>query len=782
MSNKHGAPNKRKAKVTVGRSVWRTIRNTFLGLFLITVIVVTGILAGMFVAVSKEMEDLNVENAALNFSSFIYANDDNGNSVQIEHLYDEGNRIWVDSEDIPKIMKDAVVSIEDERFYSHIGFDVKRTTGAFVKWALNKIGIGSSSYGGSTITQQLIKNITKDSDRTATRKLNEIMRAVALERQLSKDEILTMYLNIVYFANNCYGVQAAANVYFGKDVGDLSLAQAATIAGITQKPSAYDPFKHPDKTIEKRNIVLAKMLELGCISQQEYETASSEEMIVNTEYKAKKAQISSYFVDQVINDVINDLQSRRGYSETYAEQQVYNGGLKIYSTVDMKIQSIMESVFTDSSNFPKVSGESAQSAMVITDPYTGQVKGLVGGLGKKTDRRGLNRATQSYRQPGSAIKPLAAYAAAYQNNKLTSSSIIVDEKITFGKWSPKNSYSGYKGIMLPRHALEISANIPAVKVVDESGVNFAYNFMKNTLNFSQIDERDMGLSQLALGGLTIGVSPKEMAAGYSIFVNGGQYIQPYTYTKVVDESGKVLLENKSERYTALSSENAFIVADLLSDVVNGSSGTGRAAKLSNMPTFGKTGTTNDDKDRWFVGFTPYYVGAVWYGFDQPKSIKSAGVTYNPATRVWKTVMEKVHSGLAEKELTVPEEIVSKEICVKTGKIAVKGCESSMEYFVKGTQPKTTCDSRHSGYVNNNDDSGEEISEEIPEITSSPSTAVNTDSPIHATSSPSKEPSVTSTPASDEKPTPESTKKPTPTPAVEIKEHESTPTPEVINLG
>ncbi len=787
MSSKHVAPKKKKKKTKAG-SVFRRIRNFILIVILLGAVVGTGVLAGMFAAVTKEMEDLNIKNAALNFSSFIYCDDENGNSIQIDHLYDENNRIWVDSQDIPQKMKEAVVSIEDERFYNHIGFDVKRTTGAFVKWALNKIGIGEASYGGSTITQQLVKNVTNESDKTAMRKLKEIMRAVALERELSKDEILTMYLNIVYFSNNCYGVQAASNAYFEKNVDELSLAQIAALVGIPQRPSAFDPFKHPESTVERRDVVLGKMLELGYITQEEYDSATSEELVVNTAYKAKKSQISSYFVDQVINDVINDLQEERGYSETYAKQQLYNGGLRIYTTMDVKIQTIMENVFTDVSNFPKVSGTQAQSAMIIIDPYTGAVKGIVGGLGKKTESRGLNRATQSKRQPGSSIKPLAAYAAAYENGKITSATLLKDEPVTYGKWSPRNSYSGFKGNMLPRKAIEISSNIAAVKALDQSGVGYAYGFMKNTLEFSSIEERDMGLSPLALGGLTIGVSPEEMAAGYAIFVNGGKYIEPYTYTKVVDESGKVLLERDADSKTALSPQNAFIVGDLLKDVVNGSAGTGRSARLSKMPAYGKTGTTNDDKDRWFVGFTPYYVGAVWYGFDQPKSIKSAGVTYNPSTRVWKNVMEQVHSELEVKSLTMPDGVVTENICTATGLKAGSGCASSVEYFVKGTQPKSVCGSRHtSGAADTDlpeDNETSEVQQDGVQSTTTPQgdTGSEAKTEIEVTEKPEKTAAPTGSAEMTEKPKPVET----PKPAEEIPSA-TTPAPadnkpEVIDLG
>ena len=384
----------------------RVIRRSVLAVCLIGIIVLTGVTIGMYFAVSREIKDMNIKNLALNYSSFIYYNDAYGNTQELEQIQSETNRIWIDSEQIPQVMKDAIVSIEDERFYSHHGFDLKRTAGATIKWVLAKIGIGDSDYGGSTITQQVIKNITSEKENKASRKIKEIMRAVALENELSKDEILTMYLNIVYFAQNCWGVEAAANTYFNKTASMLTLEEAASIAGITQYPSLYDPVVHPDKNVEKRNIVLGKMYELGKITQDEYNRAVSSELVTSNEYKRNQATVTSYFSDQVVADVIRDLQLQKGYSADFATQQVYSGGLKIYATIDVDIQNTMEQIYTDKSNFGlyldyDLGEEQAyykgQSAMVIVDPYTGAVKGLVGGLGEKTDIRGWNRASQAKR-------------------------------------------------------------------------------------------------------------------------------------------------------------------------------------------------------------------------------------------------------------------------------------------------------------------------------------------------------------------------------------------------
>lgn len=318
---------KQKKQLTPKQIQFRKrLRLTFFVAIFVVVVIVSGMGIGMYAAVSREIKDMNIQTLALNYSSFIYYEDAAGNPQELEQIQSDFNRIWVDSSQIPQVMKDAIVSIEDERFYKHHGVDIKRTLGATGKWVLSKVGIGSSNYGGSTITQQVIKNITNEKENTPSRKVKEMMRAVALEKQLTKDEILTMYLNIVYFANNCNGVEAAANTYFNKDASDLTLAEAASIAGITQFPSEYDPFVHPDKNIEKRNLVLGKMRELGYITDAEYAEASGSDLVVSNAYRQNQGRITSYFVDQVVNDVIADLMTQKGYSEDFATQQVYNGG------------------------------------------------------------------------------------------------------------------------------------------------------------------------------------------------------------------------------------------------------------------------------------------------------------------------------------------------------------------------------------------------------------------------------------------------------------------------
>lgn len=683
---------KRKKKLTEKQLMFRKrMRLTILIACLILAVVLSGMFIGMYAAVSREIKDMNLSNLALNYTSTIYYTDKNGNEVPLDTIKNNENRIWVESGDIAQCFKDAIVSIEDERFYKHNGVDIKRTLGATVKYALSKVGIGEANYGGSTITQQVIKNITREDDVKATRKIKEMMRAIALEKQVDKDAILTMYCNIVYFANSCNGVEAAANTYFNKNASDLNIQEAASIAGITQYPSEYDPLAHPDKNVEKRNTVLSKMHELGKITEAEYNMAVASPLETTDVHRASNNGATSYFVDQVVNDVIRDLINQKQYSEDFAESQVYNGGLRIYATIDTGIQSIMEDVFENTSNF--AGGDSAEAAMVVIDPYTGQIKGLIGGLGEKTDIRGWNRATQSKRQPGSAIKPLSVYGPAVDLGKITEVDIITDEEITIGNdnWKPKNSYKGFKGDMTIKEAVARSANIPAVKVLDKIGLSNSFGYLQNKFHLSTLIDEDKNYSSLALGGLTEGVTVKEMAAAYGVFVNSGKYITPYTYTKVLDSNGNVILENYINETQAMNESAAYITADLLSGPVNLSYGTAGKAKLScGMPAYGKTGTTDDDYDKWFVGFTPYYVGAAWFGFDNPSSLSKAGISGNPCVRAWNLVFDQISSPLPYKELEKPMSVVEATVCAISGNLANNTCEAVKAYFVDGTQPKSKC--------------------------------------------------------------------------------------------
>ncbi len=675
----------------------RVMKRIFI-LCCILFVLLAAVVAGAALGFIDNSTDLIAQEYNLDFTSVVYyIDEETGQPMELDRLYAEQNRVWVDLENTPPLLKYAFIAIEDERFESHRGVDWKRTFGA----TLNFVFKGNRSYGGSTITQQLIKNITGDDKRSPIRKIQEIVRALNLERKMSKDQIVEMYMNTIYLGQGCHGVQTAANVYFSKDVSELSLAECASIAGITQYPSKYDPLLNYEAHKEKQELVLGKMLELGYISQEEHDAAVSEELkLVKGTAKTEETKIQSYYIDQIILDVLNDLMTRNKMSESAATKAIFKGGLKIYANVDPDVQSAMEAVFTNERNFPGSGATKPQSAMVMLDPYTGQVKGIVGGRGVKAGNRVLNRATQSLRQPGSSIKPLSVFAPAIENGLITPATIVDDTPLTIGDWSPRNSDHTFMGPITARVALEKSRNIPAVRILDKLTVERSFDFMKDKLGFTTLvssekreDNKtysDKYLSSLGLGGLTDGVSVMEMTAAYAAFVNGGIYTKPTTYTKVIDANGRVILENKPETKRAMSDTTAYTMAQMLSGVVR--YGTGTAARLSgNVFAGGKTGTTTDDIDRWFAGFTPNYVGVVWFGYDTPKKMTGLG---NPCVSVWKKVMDSVHKDVTVKTLVQPQNMVERVICQVSGKIATADCGSNVrtEYFKAGTQPGSFCSS------------------------------------------------------------------------------------------
>lgn len=678
------------------KSFKRVVKRIFI-VCCILLVLLTAVVAGAALGFIDNSTDLIAQEYNLDFTSVVYyIDEETGQPMELERLYAEQNRVWVDLEDTPEMLRKAFIAIEDERFESHKGVDWKRTLGATVGFIFK----GNSSYGGSTITQQLIKNITGDNERSPIRKIQEIVRALNLERKMSKDQIIEMYMNTIYLGQGCHGVQTAANVYYSKDVSKLDLAECASIAGITQYPSKYDPLVNYEEHKKKQELVLGKMLELGYITQEEYEEAKAEELkLVKGTAKTEKAEVQSYYIDQIIVDVMNDLMTRNKMSESAATKAIFKGGLKIYANIDPDVQDSMEAVFENEKNFPGSGQNKPQAAMMVMDPYTGYVRGIVGGRGAKPGNRVLNRTT-TLRQPGSAIKPLAVYAPAIENGLITPATMVDDTELTIGDWSPKNSDRRFLGSITARVALEKSRNIPAVRILDKLGVDRSFDFLTKELGFTTLvssekreDDKvysDKYLSSLGLGGLTDGVSVKEMTAAYATFVNGGIYTKPTTYTKVIDSNGRVILENKPETHRAMSETTAYTMAQMLSGVVQ--YGTGTSAKLSgNIFAAGKTGTTDDDTNRWFAGFTPNYVGVVWVGYDTPKSMTGLG---NPSISVWKKVMDSIHKDVTVKTIAEPKNIVERVICQVSGKIATGDCGSNVrtEYFKSGTQPSSFCSS------------------------------------------------------------------------------------------
>ena len=664
------------------------IRRIILGVLIVCLLMVS-VLAGAIVGFVDNSMDLIAEEYNLDFTSIIYYVDEETNQAkELDRVHRNENRVWVDIEDMTENLPNAFIAIEDERFREHSGVDVKRTFGAFLQWMM-----GKDSYGGSTITQQLVKNITGDKDRSPTRKIQEIIRAMNLEKKMSKDQIIEMYMNTIYFGEGCHGVQVAANHYFSKKTADLTLEECASLAAIVKAPTTYNPVTNYENNKERRNVILNKMAELGMISEDERDAAKAKETALKvggTNDEEVNIDVKSYFVDAVVDDVIHDLMEKENLTESEATNKLYTSGFKIYSTYDPNVQNAIDKVYLNTSNFPN---SSVQSAMVVMDPYTGHIKGMAGGVGKKTVARGLNRATQSKRQPGSAFKPVAVYAPAIEYNVVTPATLVNDVALTIGDWSPKNSGGGYMGMITVRTAVEKSRNIPAVKVLRELTPEKSFAFLTQKLGFTTLVENetrngkqvsDKNLST-ALGGITDGVTVEEMTAAYSAFINSGMYNKPVTYTKVIDSNGRVVLENKVQNKRAMSKQTAYLMTNVLSGVTT--RGTGTGAKVANVFTAGKTGTTNSNKDRWFMGMTPNYVAGVWMGYDQPKSMSGS----NFCTSVFKKVMTEIHKNVEEKTIQMPDGVIKRTICQDTGKIASDDCVSTVtDYFKEGTQPMKYC--------------------------------------------------------------------------------------------
>lgn len=594
---------------------------------------------------------ISLEEYRLSESSTIWYKTSSGKWQVLETLSGKQNRIWVDLDQIPDYMSKAVIAIEDKRFYDHKGVDWFRTGTAFFKMFATM----QDTYGGSTITQQLIKNLTGNDEVTVQRKLSEIFSAMELEKKYQKDEILEWYLNAVYFGEGCWGVQTAARTYFGKDVKDLSLAECAAIAGITNQPTRFDPFYNEENNKERQETILREMYEQGYIDHDTYLSACAEELIfahsANTVYTQK---IYSYYTETVINDAIVDLMRERNIGKETAKQLIYGGGYQIYSCLDPEIQRYVDEYYSDLSNFAtKGSNQQLQSAIVIVDPYNGDIKALCGGVGPKTQNFPLNRASDSTRPSGSAIKPLASYGPAVEIGLITPNTLVNDSpdiRLTGTDWYPHNYDSnGYMGIVTIHTALVNSINTVAAQIVDKLTPQYCYDFLVDRLGFTSLVEgSDNSYAPMAVGQQTNGVTVREMAQAYSSFVNDGVFTYSRTYSLITDKFGNTVIDNTSDTIQAFSENTAHVMTYMMKGVVD--YGTGGAAQLPNMPVAGKTGTSGDHMDRWFVGCTPYYVAAVWTGYDTPEYINVSG---NPCCRIFGNIMTRVHEGMAYKTFVYP---------------------------------------------------------------------------------------------------------------------------------
>lgn len=695
----------------------------------------------------------------------------------------DANRIYVSLEQIPEIVQNAFIAIEDARFREHNGIDVRGIFRAgytaLTQWDL--------SQGASTITQQLIKNTVFDGGSESTnlarikRKIQEQYLAVQLEDVLDKDTILEYYLNTINLGQNTLGVEAASRRYFGKHVDELTISEATVIAGITQNPSQYNPISHPDDNREKRSIVLEYMRDQGFINETEYNEALSDDVYAriaefNESYSSSSDSnsVSSYFNDALFEQALNDLKEELGYTETQAYNALYRGGLSIYSTQDSEIQKICDSIIADPANYPadteyqlsyqltivdesgkennyneqtmkayftktepsfdiyfkekkaakpyikkykkhllkqggKVLGENInyilqpQVSFVLMDQKSGQVLALVGGRGKKTGSRTLNRATNSLRQPGSTFKILSTYLPAFDTAGMTLSTTQVDEKYYYpGTNKQVRNWNGevYKGVTTLREGIVNSMNVVTVKTLEQVTPKTAFDYLTNlgisTIVDSRTSENGEVFSDIqlpmALGGLTDGVTNLELTAAYASIANNGVYTEPVLYTKILDHDGNVLIEKKPAKRQVFKDSTAFLLTSAMEDVIT--RGTGKLAKFTeiDMAQAGKTGTTSSDIDLWFEGFTPYYTAGIWGGWDLNKDQNNT--IYHKL--LWKTIMEKVHAkkGLKNVAFKVPDSVKQISICSSCGKLSVDACSPTgtlrTEYYAVDTIPKEYC--------------------------------------------------------------------------------------------
>lgn len=686
---KKGKKSKNKKKNTKARKI---IKITLL-VILLAILIATGVMVGMIYGIAKEAK-LNVSELVLKYENSVVL-DSEGNTIAV--LSGDENREPVKLSEMSPYLRKAFVDIEDERFYEHSGVDVKRTVGATVKYALSKIGIGSANYGGSTITQQTIKNITEEDDRTWQRKVKEIARAYYVEQELSKDQILELYLNVIFMGGNTniYGVEVASKYYFSKSAKDLSLAESAFLAGINNTPNSYNPFVEDNEAVLERiknrtTTVLNKMKELGSVTSEEYDVAIAE---VQEGLKFNKGTIVenvySYHTDAAIQQIIKQIMEEKELNYDAAKLYLYGGGYTIHTTQNTSLQNAMNEEAQKSKYMNTKDGEASQAGMVLLDHKNGHVLAVMGGLGEKTTSMGFNRGTQLEKQTGSSMKPLAVLAPGINSGVITAATVYDDVP-----YKNYKNYNYFKGLLTIRYAIESSQNIPMLKAIQTVGTEKSLEFCKS-LGFSHLDDEKDNNIGLSLGGLTHGASPLEMAAAYGAIANDGVYIEPTFYTKVVDGDGNIVFEPHQETRTVMSSSAAYVVKEILTQPVK--SGTAMACSISGMSVAAKTGTTNDDYDRWLCGFTPYYTAATWYGYDNNRTV--SGWSISPATQIWASIMKQAHTGLSGKTFaeTRPSNVTTATVCRDSGLLPTDDCKNDprgdrtyTEYFVKGTVPTKQC--------------------------------------------------------------------------------------------
>lgn len=682
--------------------LWKVIK-TVLAVLVCAGIIIS-ISMGIYIfGLANEPTGIDLNARSLNLSSLIYVKDpDTDEYVEYQKLYGTENRIWVDLGDMPPHIGDAIVAIEDKRFYEHNGVDWRRTGGAVLS-----LLSGSDSYGGSTLTQQLIKNITDDNEVSLTRKLREIFRALNIEREYSKDDILEAYLNVVNFGNNAQGVQAASELYFGKDVSQCSVCECAAIVGITQNPSKWNPLIYPENNKIRRETVLEQMYIQEYITKEEYEDAMKEsETLKFVDYSEKEDEdeeqddnVQNWYIDQMYDDLVRDLAKYYDISENAASDKLYTEGLNIYCAMDLDAQKMIE---YEGLHCNDDYGTALEIGMTMVG-YDGRVIATTGSSKEKEGNLLYDRASDSALQPGSSIKPMFVYPLAIEKGLINYSSLVLDEPIEKyryedGVWKPgpDNAYQTYNGWMSMPEAISWSSNGATIQLMQQVGTETCYDHAVNLMGFERLDPVDANsIGALSLGGMVGGVTVREMAAAMQYVGNGGLFYEPYTYYYVTDANGTVILDNRNNVPTeAYSPETAYAMNRVLRyNVLTSTHSHSMNANVVGWDVVGKTGTTDYDKDSWFVGASPYCTLAVWTGYDQPDTI----VATTTATTVWRKVMTNYLNDKEYKEFDMPSTVIPATYCKGSGLLAASFCtDTATGYFTQENMPEY-CNGYHTAF-------------------------------------------------------------------------------------
>lgn len=678
-------------------------------IFLLLCVIGAGVIAAMFFGLFGDEFEITKEELTAGSSNTIVLDSEN---KEIANLNVEEKRKTISLSEMPEYLPKAYIAIEDKRFYSHSGVDLKRTMGAILGAVT-----GNSSYGGSSITQQLVKNITNDKQRSGiagvTRKLKEWTKAIQIERMISKDQILELYLNIIFVGGpELHGVELGSLYYFNKNAKDLDLAECAFLAGINNAPNSYNPYDESldqekvAKLIKDRTLtVLSEMKKQGLISNDdEYNAAVAK---VEAGLKFEKGNTGgesqySYHTKAAIEQVIEQVMEEKGLSREFAKKYVEGSGLTIYTTQNSSIQARVEEEFAKSKYQIKgrernddgtFKNDHTQAAMVIIDNSTSQVVAVGGELGNNM-ATGLNRATDAVRQTGSSMKPLADIAPGLQEKVITAATMYDDKPTVFGgNYQPNDWTTKYQGVMNIRQCIKVSQNIPMVKIMMELTPKKSIEYLKK-MGITTLNDKEDQTGSLAIGGLSKGITPLEMAGAYAMIANDGVYTTPTFYTKVVDSNGNTVLTPYQQKTRVISEQNAYITRSIVQEPVT-SGGTASFCKISGMDTCAKTGSTDKYKDRWLCGMTPYYTAACWWGFDTPETLTYAnGSVYsvdgrNPAGQIWSQVMKDIHKDLPNKTFNTPSTgLTQAQVCRSTGCLATNTCtDTYTETFTTDNLPQ-----------------------------------------------------------------------------------------------